>query len=154
MRVAGATRSDANPPGLVPGAQYAQLSPTPIITPKVIDDILRKHGSSARPDNGKFNEEYATEENIRTLIEGAWAKATPLDVAAGRWGGNVVIAGSVYEVSAATGEKTPYAIGTSGSRGSAPPAETNTYVIVLDSNMNVITCYPINPADEVNPRDE
>ncbi|MGB6176891.1 MAG: hypothetical protein WBF43_11290, partial [Methylocella sp.] len=95
-----------------------------------------------------------TEEKIRTLIEGAWAKATPLDVAAGRWGGGVVIVGSVFEVNLATGKKTRYIIGTSGIRGSSASVETNTYVVVLDSDMNVKTCYPINPADEVNPRDE
>jgi hypothetical protein len=31
VRVVGATMSDANPPGIVPGAQYAQNSPTPTI---------------------------------------------------------------------------------------------------------------------------
>jgi hypothetical protein len=32
VRVVGATMSDANPPGIVPGAQYAQNSPTPTIS--------------------------------------------------------------------------------------------------------------------------
>jgi hypothetical protein len=34
-----------------------------------------------------------------------------------------------------------------------PSVETNTYVVVLDSDNNVITAYPINPADEINPMD-
>ena len=61
VRVAGAVRSDANPPTLVPGAQYAQVSPAPIVTREKIEDIIRKHGPSAPSDNGIFIEEYATE---------------------------------------------------------------------------------------------
>jgi hypothetical protein len=154
VNVVGATWSDTEPPSLVPGAQYAQASPTPIIPPKTIDDIIRKHGPSAPPEKGKFNAEYATEEGIRGLIEEAWAKSTPADVAAGRWGERVVIAGAVFEIDPDTGTKIPYIIGRSGRRGSAPSIPTNSYVVVLDSDMNVVTCYPISPADEVNPRDE
>jgi hypothetical protein len=157
VNVVGARRSDvedAEAPSLVPGAQYAQASLTPTITPNTINDILEKHGPSAPPEKGKFTAEYATDDAIRSLIKQAWEKATPADVAAGRWGGGVVIAGSVFEIDLDTGAKVPYIIGTSGIRSTVRSIPTNTYVVVLESNMNVKTCYPINPADAVNPRDE
>ena len=33
-----------------------------------------------------------------------------------------------------------------------PSVKTNLYVVILDSDMRVITCFPINPEDLRNPR--
>lgn len=65
IRVAGATMSDANPPGIVAGAQYAQLSPTPTISAETMNDILKKHGPNASIKKGAFNAELL----MRTQLE-------------------------------------------------------------------------------------
>jgi hypothetical protein len=41
VRVVGATMSEANPPGIVPGAQYAQLFTTPTISAETINYIIK-----------------------------------------------------------------------------------------------------------------
>ena len=62
VRVLGTTMSDANPPGIVAGAQYAQNSPTPTISAETMNDIIKKHGPNASIKKGAFNAEYATPE--------------------------------------------------------------------------------------------
>ena len=152
VRVVGATMSDANPPGIVAGAQYAQNSPTPIISAEAMDDILKKHGPNASIKKGAFNAEYATEDAIRGLIKGAWERATPMDVAAS-YEGRVIITGAVFDLDPQSGEKHAYPIGRSAALNT-PSIITNTYVVILDAENNVVNCYPINPADPINPRDE
>ncbi len=53
VRVVGATRSDASPAGVVPGAQYAQANPTPVISAEVMKQEVHFAGA---PDQtkGKF----------------------------------------------------------------------------------------------------
>jgi hypothetical protein len=69
IRRGGATMSDANPPGIVAGAQYAQASPTPILTPKVLKKIVDDHGTGwTDPEKGRFTGKYATEEGIRGIF--------------------------------------------------------------------------------------
>jgi hypothetical protein len=151
--------SDANPPGIVAGAQYAQASPTPILTPKTINHILERHGSGT-PDitAGKFTPAYSTAEKIRNLIEDLWKTATPEDLASFDQG-RVIIAASSYEN--IDGEINPDYVGLSGARTNVrepngefgtPSVKTNLYVVILDSDMRVKTCYPINPLDLRNPR--
>jgi hypothetical protein len=152
VRVVGATMSDANLPGNLAGAQYAQLSPTPTISEETMNDIIRKHGPNASIKKGAFNAEYANADAIRSLIKGAWEQATPMDVAAS-YEDRVIIAGAVFDFDPQTGEKHPYPIGRSAALNT-PSIITNTYVVILDSENNVVNCYPINPADPVNPRDE
>jgi hypothetical protein len=84
-------RSGVTFDGLVSDAQYTRVPSRPIITPEKIEEILRKHGAIAPSEKGRFTDEFATEEKIKELIEEAWAKATLLDVAAGRWRNRVVI---------------------------------------------------------------
>jgi hypothetical protein len=152
VRVAGATRSDANPPGIVAGAQYAQLFPTPTISKETMNKIIRVHGPNAAINKGAFNAEYANADAIRGLIKGAWERATPMDVAAS-YEDRVIIAGSVFDLDPQTGEKHFYPIGRSAALNTRSII-TNTYVVILDSENNVVNCYPINPADYINPRDE
>jgi hypothetical protein len=152
VRVGGVTMSDANPPGIVAGAQYAQSSPTPIISAETMNDILKKHGPNASIKKGAFNAEYATEDAIRGLIKGAWERATPMDVAAS-YEDRLIIAGAVFDLDPQTGEKHPHPIGRSAALNT-PSIITNTYVVILDAENNVVNCYPINPADYINPRDE
>ncbi|MGO9672996.1 MAG: hypothetical protein ACLPSF_02305 [Methylocella sp.] len=152
LNVVGATRSDANPPGIAPGAQYAQANPAPVISAKTIDKMLRIHGPDASIKKGSFDAEYANGEAIRGLINQAWEQATPMDTAPS-YEDRVIIAGAVFTLDQQTGAKTPYPIGRSGALNT-PSVITNTYVVILDSENNVINCYPINPADPINPRDE
>ncbi|HEX3495578.1 MAG TPA: hypothetical protein VHT02_00125, partial [Methylocella sp.] len=111
-RVAGATMSDANPPGIVPGAQYAQLNPAPTISEETMNKIIRIHGPDASIKKGAFNAEYANAGKIRDLIKGAWEHATPMDVAAS-YEGRVILVGAVFDLDPETGEKIPYTIGRS-----------------------------------------
>lgn len=153
VRIIGATRSDANPAGISPGAQYAQASSPPILTPQVIKHILELHGSGkADKTKGKFTPEYSTEEAIRGLVEDAWKQATPEDLGAGSHHDSVVIGAGVSII--VDGMAEPYIIGWSGEERRAPSVPTNAYVVVIDSDNYVRSCYPINPADEINPRDE
>jgi hypothetical protein len=73
VRVVGATMSDANPPGIVPGAQYAQNSPTPTISAETMNDIIKKHGPNASIKKGAFNAENATADAIRGLIKACFS---------------------------------------------------------------------------------
>jgi len=155
----GATMSDANPPGIVAGAQYAQLSPTPIITPGKLKHILERYGAgTADKTAGKFTPAYSTEEKIRSLIEDLWKEATPDDLAA-FYLGTVVIVGSSHVKD--NGKIYDDYVGFSGDRTEikepngewgTPSVKTNFYVVILDSDMRVETCYPINPLDLRNPR--
>jgi hypothetical protein len=72
--VVGGVVSDANPDGIVTGAQYAQASPTPVLTAERIKHILEMHGPGAKDRNAEF---------IKWLVEGAWEKAIPTHVYAG-----------------------------------------------------------------------
>jgi hypothetical protein len=152
IRTAGATMSDANPTGIVRGAQYAQVSPTPAISAETMNKIIKIHGPNASIKKGAFNAEYATADAIRGLIKGAWERATPMDVAAS-YEDRVIIAGAVFDLDPQTGEKHFYPIGRSAALNT-PSIITNTYVVILDPENNVVNCYPINPADYINPRDE
>ncbi len=159
VRVDGATMSDANPAGIVAGAQYAQLSSTPILTPGKLKHIRDRHGSgTADITAGKFTPAYSTEEKIRTLIEDLWKTATPEDLAAFDQC-RVIIAASSYKND--NGVIHPDYVGFSGERTNVrepngefgtPSVQTNLYVVILDSNMRVQTCCPINPLDLRNPR--
>ncbi|MGB6177618.1 MAG: hypothetical protein WBF43_15090, partial [Methylocella sp.] len=159
VRMPGATMSDANPPGIVAGAQYAQLSSTPILTPKIIKHILDRHGAgTANITAGKFNSAYSTEEKIRTLIEDLWKQATPEDLASFDQGRVIIAASSYVKID---GQINIDYVGFSGERTNVrelngefgtPSVQTNLYVVLLDSNMRVKTCYPINPLDLRNPR--
>ncbi len=159
IRVAGATMSDVNPPGIVAGAQYAQASPTPILTQDRINHILERHGwGTADTAKGKFFPGYSTAEKIRTLIADLWKEATPEDLAASDRG-RVIIAASSYEK--LNGEINPDYVGVSGDRTKikelsgewgTPSVKTNLYVVILNSDMEVKTCFPINPLDLKNPR--
>lgn len=64
----------------------------------------------------------------------------------------VVLAGKVY-FDDELGTH-PLNIGRSATGLKTPSVETNAFVVILDSNNYVITCYPINPADPVYPLDE
>lgn len=153
VNVVGATRSDAHPPSAAPGAQYAQVNPTPVISAKVMKHIRELHGFGTPDDTkGKFTPDNSTPEAISRLVEDAWKNATPDDLGAGDWKENVVIGAKVMEL--VDGAPQPVIIGISGKEREAPSIPTDTYVVVIDSNNNVKTCYPINPADKINPRDE
>jgi hypothetical protein len=155
----GATMSDANPPGIVAGAQYAQASTTPILTQDTINKILRDHGPEwSDPEKGRFTGKYATEEGIRTLIADLWKEATPDDLAL-PYGGRVIIAasshvkidGKIYDDYVGfSGDRTEI-IELTGEFGT-PSVKTNLYIVILDSDMRVISCYPINPLDLRNLR--
>jgi hypothetical protein len=95
-QVVGGTVSDANPDGIVPGAQYAQASPVPVITAEKIEDILDKHGPGAKDRKGEFYPEFANAESIRLLIEEAWANATRIHVGAAQEIDRVVLGATVY----------------------------------------------------------
>jgi hypothetical protein len=151
-QVVGGTVSDAGPDGIVPDAQYAQVSQTPIITAETINDILEKHGPGAKDRKGEFYPEFANAESIRLLIEEAWANATRIHVGAADQIDRVVLGGTVwFDDESGTH---PLNIGRSATGLKTPSIETNTYVVILDSNNYVITCYPINPADWVYPFEE
>jgi hypothetical protein len=157
IRMAGATMSDANPPGIMAGAQYAQLSPTPILTPDRIEHILSRHGAgTADKTKGKFTPAYSTEEKIRNLIEDLWKTATPEDLAANDRGRVIIAASSHVNIDGKIygddvgGNRTEIK-GPTGEFGT-PSVKTNLYVVILDSDMQVITCFPINPLDLQNPR--
>lgn len=151
-QVVGGTVSDANLDGIVPGAQYAQANLAPVITPDIINHILEEHGPGAKDRKGEFYPEFATAQSITFLIEEAWANATPIHVGAAKEIDRVVLGAEVY-VDNESGTH-PLNIGRSGRGLKTPSIETNTYVVILDSNNNVITCYPINPADWVYPYEE
>jgi hypothetical protein len=136
-QVVGGTVSDASPDGILPGAQYAQANPTPIITAERINHILTVHGPGAKEGKGEFYPEFANAESIKWLVEGAWEKAIPIHVYAGQVIDRVVISARVY-VEDDTG-KHPLNIGRSGRELKTPSSETDTYVVILDSNNNVIT---------------
>ncbi|MGH6858298.1 MAG: hypothetical protein ACRECP_11875 [Methylocella sp.] len=150
----GATMSDANSPGIVAGAQYAQLSPTPILTQDRLEHIDGRHGTEWKdPTAGRFIGRYATEDGIRELITAAWNEATPADLAANE-AGRVLIAASSYKK--VDGEWVDDDVGYSGDRTKikeltgefgTSSVKTNLYVVILDSDMRVITCFPINPLD-------
>ncbi len=159
IRADRSTMSDAGQTGIVPGAQYAQVSPTPILTPEVLEKIRKDHGSGwTDEEKGRFIGHYATEEGIRELISDAWKNATPDDLA-GTYAGRVIIGAASYAL--VDGKPEPDYVGysadrtkikePSGERGT-PSAMTNIYIVILDSNMKVIACYPINPIDLRNPR--
>ncbi|MGH6835761.1 MAG: bacterial transcriptional activator domain-containing protein [Methylocella sp.] len=150
--VVGGTVSDANPDGIVPGAQYAQANPVPIVTPDIIDKIKRDHGPGAKDKKGEFFAQFANEERIKWLIQGAWANSTPMHVGAGNTPDRVVLGGTVWEDDE-TGTHEVY-IGWSARKLKTPSIETNAYVVILDSNNYVITCYPISPDDPVFPYEE
>jgi hypothetical protein len=117
-----------NPDGIVPGAQYAQASPVPIITTERIKHILDMHGPGAKDRNGEFYPEFANAESIRLLIEEAWAKATRIHVGAADQIDRVVLGGTVW-FDDETGTR-PLNIGRSGKGLRAPSIETNTYVAI------------------------
>jgi hypothetical protein len=148
--------SDANPTGIVAGAQYAQASQTPVICPKTMTKILKVHGPGALAKykgKGEFNAEFATPEGIRDLVDRAFAQATPDTVGPGDPNDSVVMFASRFSIDNATGVITRIPVGMSGRGLRVPSVETNTYVVILDSDNNVRTAYPINPADEINPMD-
>ncbi|HUI19994.1 MAG TPA: hypothetical protein VLZ74_02990 [Methylocella sp.] len=159
IREHGASTSDANSTGVVPGAQYAQVSPAPILTPDVLNKIVSDHGVSwTDMEKGRFIGHYATAEGIRELIADAWNKATPEDLAASYMGRVIIGAASFALVG---GKPEPDIVGFSGDRSDRieptgqkglPSVPTNIYVVILDSNMKVISCYPIHPLDVRNPR--
>lgn len=153
IRIVGKTISDADRGEIAPGARYAQNSSPPILTPKVLKHILELHSfGTADNSKGKFTPEFSTEQAIRELIEKAWEQATPEDLGAGTHPDSVVIAGAMLMI--VNGVAQPYIIGRSGEERRAPAVPTNTYVVVIGSNNQVRSCYPINPVDEINPRDE
>lgn len=153
VNVVGATRSDANPPGIVSGAQYAQANPTPVISAKDMKHVEERHFfDSTAKDAGKFTPEYSNEQAIRQLVEDAWKQATPQDIGAGYFRESTVIAAQVLDV--IDGAPTPHIIGISAERRSVPSIPTSVYVVILDRGNNVKSVYPINPLDKINPRDE
>jgi hypothetical protein len=149
VNVIGARRSDASRSG----AQYAQANPAPVISAQDMKHIRELHDfGTPNERKGKFRPEYSNDEAIRQLVEDAWKHATAEDLGAGNDGtGTVVIAASVSMLE--NGVLRPSIIGVSG-RLRTPSIPTNAYVVVIDSNNNVKTCYPINPADPINPREE
>ncbi|MGH6794854.1 MAG: hypothetical protein ACREDH_06580 [Methylocella sp.] len=145
--------SDANPSGIVAGEQYAQLLPTPVISAKTMDKILDFHGPGALEKydrKGEFNAKFATPQGIKELVDDAFAHATPDTVGPGNPYDRVVIVNSEYSVDE-TGKISSVLVGTSGTKLKVPSIETDTYVVILDSDNNVITAYPINPDDEAIP---
>ncbi|MGA7384055.1 MAG: hypothetical protein WBW81_04990 [Methylocella sp.] len=118
-----------------------------------INHILTLHGAgTADKTKGKFTPEYSTAEAIRGLVEDAWKQATPEDLGAGNYTDTVVIGAGVTII--VDGVAEPYIIGRSGEERRAPSVPTNAYVVVIGSNNYVRSCYPINPDDEIKPRDE
>jgi hypothetical protein len=98
--------SDANPTGIVAGAQYAQASQTPVISPKTMTKILRVHGVGALEKyerKGEFYAKFATPEGIKELVDGAFAQATPDTVGPGNRLGTVVMVTSRLAIDNATG---------------------------------------------------
>ncbi|MGB6176022.1 MAG: hypothetical protein WBF43_06730 [Methylocella sp.] len=151
-QVVGGIVSDANPDGIVPGARYAQANLAPVITADIIDHIREKHGPGAKDRDGEFYPEFATAESITLLIQEACANATRIHVGAAKEIDRVVLGATVYfDDEFGTHSLN---IGRSARGLKTPSIETNTYVVILDSNNNVITCYPINPADWVYPFEE
>jgi hypothetical protein len=151
-QVVGRTVSDANPDGIVPGAQYAQANPDPVITPEIIDKIRRVHGPGAKEGKGEFFAEFVNDESIKWLIQQAWANATRIMVGAAKDINRVVLAGTVwFDDETGTHELN---IGRSATGLKTPSTETNAYIVILDSNNYVITCYPINRDDPVYPDEE
>jgi hypothetical protein len=149
------TMSDANPPGIVPGAQYAQLSPVPIILPKDMKHIRDRHTDTPHEGAGQFTPQFWSEEALQGLIAKAWEEAKARDVGPGKENSKIataVIAFDTYLPDPETGFEMPYIIGTSGTGLHTPSVPTNTFVVVIDSNIYVRTCYPINPLDRENPR--
>ena len=94
-QVVGGIVSDANPDGIVPGAQYAQASPVPVITAETIRDVLDKHGPGANDRKGEFYSQFANAESIKWLIEEAWANATRIHVGAAQEIDRVVLGATV-----------------------------------------------------------
>jgi hypothetical protein len=94
--VVGGTVSDANPDGIVPGAQYAQANPTPVLTPEIINKIKTVHGPGAKDKKGEFYPEFANAESLKWLVEEAWEKAIPTHVYAGQEIDRVVIGARAY----------------------------------------------------------
>jgi hypothetical protein len=85
-------------------------------------------------------------------------RSDPGDLAASDRG-RVVIAAPSYEK--LKGEINPDYVGVSGDRTKirelsgewgTPSVKTNLYVVILDSDMEVKTCFPINPLDLKNPQ--
>ncbi|MGA7384778.1 MAG: hypothetical protein WBW81_08855 [Methylocella sp.] len=100
------TMSDANPTGIVAGAQYAPASPTPVITPKRMTKIRDVHGPGALEKyerKGEFYAKFATPEGIKELVDGAFAQATPHTVGPGNRLGTVVMVTSRFAIDNATG---------------------------------------------------
>jgi hypothetical protein len=154
VKVVGATRSDAGRSGVISGAQYAQANPAPVISADAIQKIRDLHFvDSSVKDKGKFNAEYSNEAAIKQLVEDAWRQARPEDFGPGYWhDGRAVIAAQVLDV--LDGVRQPHIIGDSATGRPAPSIPTNTYVVIIDSDNKVITCYPINPVDKINPRND
>jgi hypothetical protein len=154
VSVVGATMSDANPGGIVPGAQYAQANPTPVISAEDMHHIRERHFfDSSATSAGKFTPEYSSEEAIRRLVEDAWAQATPEDTGPGRWSkGLAVIGAQVLDI--VDGVPRPHIIGISAEGMKAPSIPTCVYVVVIDANNNVKSIFPINTVDGLNPRGE
>ncbi|MGI8568198.1 MAG: hypothetical protein ACR2KT_03520 [Methylocella sp.] len=134
--VVGRTVSDANPDGIVPGAQYAQANPVPIVTPDVIDKIKRVHGPGAEDKKGEIFAQFANEKSIKWLIQEAWANSTRMNVGAANELDRVVLGGTVWKDDE-TGTH-DVNIGWSGRKLKTPSKETNAYVVILDSNNYVI----------------
>jgi hypothetical protein len=148
VRVKGRSASRGDP-----GSQNIQAPQLLILTPQALKHILTLHGAGT-PDTkkGKFTPQYSTEDQVRDLVQKAWEQATPEDIAMGSPTDRAVIAASMSVI--VNDEIRPEIIGNSGTGLRVPSIPTNTYVVVIDSNRKVITCYPINPEDEINPRDE
>jgi hypothetical protein len=107
--------------------------------------------SSIIPDKGRFTPKYSNEDAIRKLIDDAWEQATQSDIGPAYWG-NIVIAASVFQMETETHAVTPSIIGQSATGRPAPSIPTNTYIVIVDRDLNVLTCYPINPLDAINPQ--
>ncbi|MGA9215675.1 MAG: hypothetical protein WBZ54_10540 [Methylocella sp.] len=151
-QVVGRVVSDANPDGIVPGTQYAQANLVPVITPDVIDKLKRVHGPGAKDRKGEFYAQFVNAESIKWLIDEARTNATRINVSAANKPDRVVLGTTVY-VDDESGTH-PLNIGRSATGLKTPSIATNAYVVILDSNNNVITCYPMNPADPVYPDEE
>lgn len=154
VQIVGGTQSDANPPSLIPGAQYAQNLVTPILTRNKLKHILRRHGVGGNQNDkeaGEFLPQYATEEGIKSLIADAWSQATPADLLPNKPYDSAMVIGvrafKRIETEGSPPIDEPIIVGISGDRPGSPSVPTDTYVLIVDSNMRVKSLFPVNPKD-------
>jgi len=127
----------------------------PTVSPDAMTHILDRHGLGAQlrdPSAGEFTAEYATPAGILELVAGAWSAANPNDFRPGNRPGTVIMEREVYLKDTVTGAVVPYPVGKSGVYKGTGGLPTNAYVVIMNSNLQVITAYPIDPSQLLGPK--